>query len=871
MRYKWVLILLVLGGISASAAERPAVRGFSVPAETTVPITYCMHYMPANGLPGYEEQSLLDSLQSSPPDLFHIFYNIPFKGGLGPTYGCELFTDAILPPDQVPREIERIQSNIRKLRATGVERLIPYVYTTAFFGHPEKRTGFFNYYDHWDEYRRFGLGPKPATDPTLWSQINGPRPLGGGPPDALHYEPCINHPAWSQHLDLVVRQIAEVGYDGMFFDVNALYCICPHCQEKFDIYLLDKYGREGLREAFGANDHRTLNISPIVRDFERTILEASSRYQADIRDGKDRQRVTGVPSSMQGKLEEGEFLLRCYMQDSLGEYPPRGNFREYLINRFGTEDVAAVPQAEKDLFQQTVLRHEFREFLESPELAELLESRFGSSDVKRRARTRPRDLLLWVETQRFRTQCIAHMFARLKRVGRTSFAEQGRGDDFYTVANVGTMFSLDSLNKRRVYAIDLAGWAPMVDLQLFEEMNQPGSLESGVIISNIFAFRWAMAAGARAGTLVYKVSDDRTADLAEAEAAAGGGGAFIQPGTGAPESRKRWKRFFAENSELWDGGRSCARVGLLFWSDQVYYEHPEHLAMVHRLIRVFSETQVPFDIVTEEAAHRVAEYEFLIVPMLRYLDSSQIETLTDYAHRGGNLVVVEPFGTEDKFARPRQADPLAKVGVSTGDLQCKDWGKGKILRLDPEQIPERQSDLWCLMEERSNAFVRARDFANEARWADLKSGVDLGAQFVNRLEESLEIRLRWCPPTTDAGVYIHPYRVPPKPGRPDRLVIHALNYRLPIILANEGKISDPVWSPSTKSGEAVVARDVRISVPLPPATKVKRVDALSPTDGVAPWTSSGHGSVQWKIESNRLILTIARLRIYQAVVVELET
>ena len=40
-------------------------------------------------------------------------------------------------------------------------------------------------------------------------------------------------------------------------------------------------------------------------------------------------------------------------------------------------------------------------FLESPDLRERLEARFGSSDIRRRCCADPVDLLLWVETQRF--------------------------------------------------------------------------------------------------------------------------------------------------------------------------------------------------------------------------------------------------------------------------------------------------------------------------------------------------------------------------------------------------------------------------------------------------------------------------------------
>ncbi len=68
------------------------------------------------------------------------------------------------------------------------------------------------------------MGPKPASDPAQWCQASRAEPLGGGPPDVLHYSPCINHPAWREYLDLVVRQLAGVGYDGMFFDVNTLEC-----------------------------------------------------------------------------------------------------------------------------------------------------------------------------------------------------------------------------------------------------------------------------------------------------------------------------------------------------------------------------------------------------------------------------------------------------------------------------------------------------------------------------------------------------------------------------------------------------------------------------------------------------------------------
>jgi len=71
-------------------------------------------------------------------------------------------------------------------------------------------------------------------------------------------------------------------------------------------------------------------------------------------------------------------------------------------------------------------------------------------------------------------------------------------------------------------------------------------------------------------------------------------------------------------------------------------------------------------------------------------------------------------------------------------------------------------------------------------------------------------------------------------GRAERLVVHVVNYRVPILLdKGAGPADDPTWSPVTKSGEPVVLRNLRIAVSLPDAAKVERVEALSPTEAAA--------------------------------------
>ena len=857
MRSRWILLVAGFACSIPAYTERPTVRGFTIPAKTSVPFTYCIHYVP-----NPEQESFLDEVRKSPPDLFHIGYHIPFKAALGPTYGHELFTNDILAPAGIPKEVERVQRLIGKMRSAGVDTLIPYVYTMAFFGHPDRRTGFFNFYDRWDDYRAFGLGPKPAADPSLWTQVVTPNQLGGGPTGELHYHPCVNHPGWLDFLDLVVRELGKVGYDGMFFDVNTQYCFCPHCQELFDIYLLEKYGRDGLKEVFGTNDHRELDISTIYRDFERFVLDEFKPYLESVWSKRIAKKI-GLQNASETTLKDDWRLLRCFKQNSLGEYPPQDDLDGYLRERFGATKVASIPEEKRDSFVQIVLRHHFREFLKSERLAERLEERFGSSDLLRRCRTEPRDLLLWVETQRFWSRSMAKTHARLKGVGRVALADSGRGGDFFTVANLGGMATLDGLNKRRINGIDMTAWAPGSDLQMLEEMQQPGSLETGVILSNIFALRWAMAAGTRAGTLLYNAADNHSADLSQAEIAAGGGGAFIQLGTSAPESRRRWKTFFKEHAELWDNGDSCAKVALLFWSDQVYYEYTDHLASAHRFVNILAENQIPFDIVTEVDIERLHEYETVIAPRLRYLAPKQIATVTDYAKQGGNLVIVEPFGTEDEYARPRAGDPLLAVSPAGSGFQVRTWGAGKILRLDAKQIPPRRAEYWNLMEERGNVFSRAMYTMNQARRKEIENGVDLGSEFVERLERSFDTRLRWCPPETDSGVYIHPYRIPAKPGRPERLVVHAVNYRLPILPGGnwqEGPDAPP--TAGSDSGEPVVAKNVSITVPLPRGASVKAIRTDSPTDEEC--------AIPFERVENGIRISVPELKLYRALSIDLE-
>ncbi|MBI4556912.1 MAG: beta-galactosidase trimerization domain-containing protein [Candidatus Hydrogenedentes bacterium] len=825
-----VVVSLSVCAVAGGDLPSPLDGGLSIPAKASVPFTYCIDYRMK-----FTDKYFAE-IRQSPPDLFHVGHIVVFRGVTGPTRLGEkgLYTNALVPPTEVASEVEKVKDMIRRMRATGTANVLPYVCTIVLFGNPRTRTGFFNFYDLWDDYAAYGLGPKPSDDPLLWSQERGPEhktlPTGEEYWDVMA---CINNPGWGSFLRTYARQVGQLGYEGLFFDVNDLYCYCPDCEKAFDRYLLSKYGLDGLKDTFGTDDLRKLNLPTIYRDFEKFILESFRKYQ---------------PSEV--PLEDDWRLLRCYMQGSLGEFPT-SPLDQYLMERFGTIHPASVPPKQRDAYVQCALRESFHSYLESPELAALLEERFGSSDIRRRCCGTPRDLLLWVENQRFWQQSMARMFEEMKEAGEQGRVEAGLTKRFFTISNDGPLSTIDCTNKRRVCSIDPQAYAAHVDLQMAEEMNQPGMLDCGVIVNNMFGFEWAQACGSKLGTLLYKANTDGAADLAIAEAAAGGGGAFIHPGITGPKARARWKDFFHSLPQLWEGCESYAKVGIVFLSDQNCYEHVDHQRMVHRLVRVFSETQVPFDLVSVLQKDVLARYDVLIVPELRYVSDEQIEVLREYAESGKKLILVGAFAECNEKAGAREARPFEALSKS-----------GKVWLVPAGKVPERRSDLFNLMEERNNALPLAAAFAKRERAAELAEGRDLGPRFVEELEGVLGERLTWAAVPLDPGMYVNPFVHYGGGNGPDRIVLHLVNYHIPIKYRSnpDWSADEATWKTKTRSGTAKRRQPITLRVPVPSSKKIV-IKSFSPTDHVSP--------VKWKTRGDELILTVNGLEVYQAIEIHL--
>jgi hypothetical protein len=73
-------------------------------------------------------------------------------------------------PDELREKMKALKHFTGEMHRVGVKLVMPYICTKTIGGDHSKRTGLWEFYDHWNEYRALGLGPRPQTDPRQWLQ-----------------------------------------------------------------------------------------------------------------------------------------------------------------------------------------------------------------------------------------------------------------------------------------------------------------------------------------------------------------------------------------------------------------------------------------------------------------------------------------------------------------------------------------------------------------------------------------------------------------------------------------------------------------------------------------------------------------------------
>jgi len=299
----------------------------------------------------------------------------------------------------------------------------------------------------------------------------------------------------------------------------------------------------------------------------------------------------------------------------------------------------------------------FRSYLARKYTEEQRRRRFGRAALDSLKLGHPGEGALWYDTQAFYAESDAELLWDIRDEGRKV------NRDFFVIPNYGPWGHFDGVYKRAPSGFNAGVWAPYCRLIMFEEMQRSGQLAEDLFIDFILQYKLAFALRFRGGVLSYHATDPTGVELGMAEAAAGGGGALIQPGYGAPESRRRFRRFFREHADLFAGFRSQADVGVVFDYNQLYWNNATHLQDVYRLSQYLSEQHVLFDLapLSDVSKHRLSDYSAVITPDLTYLPEAVLKELDAYSRGPGVWLDIGHSGWFDEDGHLRTRASRAKV------------------------------------------------------------------------------------------------------------------------------------------------------------------------------------------------------------------
>jgi len=298
-----IITLMVAISVTAGAWAQP---GYDRP--TLAPMTYIRDY----GDDHLDNPEFLEYIRANPPELLVLGKDTVLHHSLGPVVGTGGENVGYTRPphgvrissEELFEKKRRLTEMVAALHDAGVVLVMPYICTKTIFGRHDTRIGFWDFYDHWDEYADdWDLGPKPA-DPIEWMRRNADGSLQLTYPFELdRYEPnhryaaCVNQPGWRQHMRNVVRLIAACGYDGCYLDNNAHNeCRCDVCQRLFRERMQEKYSADELRELFGFEAPAEIHLATERRGllwYEscRFWVDSNVEFLTMLRDHAERTRA----------------------------------------------------------------------------------------------------------------------------------------------------------------------------------------------------------------------------------------------------------------------------------------------------------------------------------------------------------------------------------------------------------------------------------------------------------------------------------------------------------------------------------------------------------------------------------------------------
>jgi len=250
--------------------------------KTTIPFTYILDYSKDH----VGNKIYYQKVAEVPPFFLHVGHDVVFDTDWGTAKDYSSGIPVLLTVEQVQERIKELNEYVYQLHQRGVKIVIPYINSQTLGGDHKTRSGFWKFYDNWEKYSSFGFGPKPKSDPVDWMKHDR-RELEKWIPN-YRYAPCVNHPDWTKFVLACVKNIADVGYDGVFVDNNDIQHYGIHCRKKFRDYLTSRYSQAELKRFFGTDQIEQLQMGGpgqglLWAETQRFWSESSTEFLHKIR------------------------------------------------------------------------------------------------------------------------------------------------------------------------------------------------------------------------------------------------------------------------------------------------------------------------------------------------------------------------------------------------------------------------------------------------------------------------------------------------------------------------------------------------------------------------------------------------------------
>ncbi|MGH9406616.1 MAG: hypothetical protein ACRD3D_12370 [Terriglobia bacterium] len=479
------------------------------------------------------------------------------------------------------------------------------------------------------------------------------------------------------------------------------------------------------------------------------------------------------------------------------------------VVRLGVEDLKAdlihfdntSMQAAPEIFEHPLAVRNFREFLRTKYSPQALKQRLGFSDVRYVVPPKPARVpvviddplfQLWTD---FRCAELNHYYDEM-----TGFI---RALNPAVVTDCNPSSGLSGSNTIWSQGISYPGLYPRVDIAWTEEGDEAGVSAEGILVSKIRTYKAASICNTQiltytAGSGHYGARSSGATAMAESLAFNRQSIGMIGGLLGAlaiPATQQQYVRFFRQQFQYYRDVKNVADAAVLYSYASMGFNNGAPSVSFMLLTQALIEARVPFDIIFDEHLEDLSRYRVLVLADQECLSDDQIEAIRQFVNRGGGLVATGETSlyTPERLRRP-------------------DFGLGDLFQVHaPRRRARRESALEIPPVRRSAGQGRVSYFAEVKPAVEKPPAARMSSRYwkLPLNATSLIEAVRWAAGEPFSLEVLSPAtavvaELVDQPDRSRRLV-HLINY----------------------AGGTTVG-DLRVSVALPKAKRLRKVTLVSP-------------------------------------------